>query len=47
MLPITLGENERKYLASQKKITIDLQIKLFQLMINHLTFKLMKHGNIN
>lgn len=24
MLPITLGENERKYLASQKKITIDL-----------------------
>ncbi|KAA2274624.1 3-isopropylmalate dehydratase small subunit [Staphylococcus haemolyticus] len=24
MLPITLGENERKYLASQKEITIDL-----------------------
>ncbi|MCH4389924.1 3-isopropylmalate dehydratase small subunit [Staphylococcus haemolyticus] len=24
MLPITLGENERKYLANQKEITIDL-----------------------
>ena len=24
MLPITLGENERKYLASQREITIDL-----------------------
>lgn len=47
MLPITLGENERKYLASQKKLPLIYQIKLFQLMINHLTFKLMKHGNIN
>ena len=46
MLPITLGENERKYLASQK-LPLIYQIKLFQLMINHLTFKLMKHGNIN
>ena len=46
MLPITLGENERKYLASQKEITIDLPNQTV-LMINHLTFKLMKHGNIN
>ena len=29
MLPITLGENERKYLASQKKLPLIYQIKLF------------------
>ena len=46
MLPITLGENERKFSFS-KEITIDLPNQTVSLMINHLTFKLMKHGNIN
>ena len=50
MLPITLGENERKYLASQKKLPLIYQIKLFQTNDKSFNFQIdetWKHKLVN
>ena len=50
MLPITLGENERKYLASQKKLPLIYQIKLFQANDKSFNFQIdetWKHKLVN
>ena len=50
MLPITLGENERKYLASQKKLPLIYQIKLFQINDKSFNFQIdetWKHKLVN
>lgn len=50
MLPITLGENERKYLASQKEITIDLPNQTVSANDNSFNFQIdetWKHKLVN